>query len=127
LKGDINIPNSDNSPQDPVNNVGRRLVWGPWHIPGILGIGVNAFSCIYLTIALFWSFWLSYVPVMAENMNYNILLIGATLLMAVVYYLVRGRRDYTGPIVEVSYANKYMISARSLRGMKCNFPTSSIE
>jgi hypothetical protein len=64
---------------------------------------------------------------MAENMNYNILLIGATLLMAVVYYLVRGRRDYTGPIVEVSYANKYMISARSLRGMKCNFPTSSIE
>ena len=103
LKGDIKVRSPDDSPQEPVNNVGRRLVWGPWRIPGVLGIAVNAFSCIYLTVALFWSFWPSYLPVSAENMNYNVLLIGATLLTAIVYYLVRGRREYTGPVVEVNY------------------------
>ena len=95
----------NDSPQEPVNNVGRRLVWGPWRIPGALGVVVNAFSCIYLIVALFWSFWPSELPVTAENMNYNVLLIGTVVLVAVVYYLIRGRKEYTGPVVEINYSS----------------------
>ncbi|KAE8552117.1 hypothetical protein TMatcc_002128 [Talaromyces marneffei ATCC 18224] len=100
LTGAIVMPGMEDSPYEPVNNVGRRLVWGPWRIPGILGVLVNAFSVIYLTVALFWSFWPSYYPVTAENMNYNILIIGATLLLSIAYYIFHARKEYTGPIIE---------------------------
>ncbi|EED14428.1 amino acid transporter, putative [Talaromyces stipitatus ATCC 10500] len=102
LTGAIVLPDVDDSPYEPVNNVGRRLVWGPWRIPGILGILINAFSVIYLTVALFWSFWPSFYPVTAESMNYNILIIGATLLLSIVYYIFHARKEYTGPIVETA-------------------------
>ncbi|KUL81939.1 hypothetical protein ZTR_10359 [Talaromyces verruculosus] len=100
LTGAIVLPDMGDPPYEPVNNVGRRLVWGPWRIPGILGILINAFSVIYLTIALFWSFWPSFYPVTAENMNYNVLIIGATLLLSVMYYIFHAKKEYTGPIVE---------------------------
>lgn len=100
LTGAIAAPGVEDSPYEPVNNVGRRLVWGPWRIPGLLGILINAFSVIYLTVAVFWSFWPSYYPVTAENMNYNILIIGTTLLLSIVYYIIHARKEYTGPIVE---------------------------
>ena len=103
LDGSIKVRNTDDPLEEPVNNVGRRLVWGPWRIPGVIGIAVNAFSVMYLTVALFWSFWPSVLPVTAANMNYNVLLIGAVVLIAVVYYLVRGKKEYTGPVVEVNY------------------------
>jgi len=102
LDGSIKVRNTDDPLEEPVNNVGRRLVWGPWRIPGVIGIAVNAFSVMYLTVALFWSFWPSVLPVTAANMNYNVLLIGAVVLIAVVYYLVRGKKEYTGPVVEVN-------------------------
>ena len=105
LTGSIHVRGHNDSPQEPVNNVGRRLVWGPWRIPGALGIVVNAFSCIYLIVALFWSFWPSELPVTAENMNYNVLLIGTVVLVAVLYYLIRGRKEYTGPVVEINYSS----------------------
>jgi choline transport protein len=105
LTGAIAVPGVDDSPYEPVNNVGRRLVWGPWRIPGIWGILINLISVIYLIVALFWSFWPSYYPVTAENMNYNILIIGATLLLSIVYYVVHARKEYTGPIVETALSN----------------------
>jgi choline transport protein len=98
--GAIQVPGDDEPRNELINNVGRRLVWGPWRIPGVLGIAINAFSCIYLTVALFWSFWPSFNPVTAENMNYNVLIIGGVIIGAVVYYVVRGRHEYTGPVVE---------------------------
>ena len=62
LTGAIAAPGGQDSPYEPVNNVGRRLVWGPWRIPGLLGILINAFSVIYLTVAVFWSFWPRITP-----------------------------------------------------------------
>lgn len=103
--GAIQLPGADDPPLELVNNVGRKLVWGPWRIPGVFGILVNAFSVFYLTFALFWSFWPSYYPVTAENMNYNVLIIGTVFLVAVVYYLVWGKREYSGPIVETQLSS----------------------
>lgn len=33
------------------------LIWGPWHIPGILGIINNIYACLYMIFVLFWSVW----------------------------------------------------------------------
>ncbi|OJJ45100.1 hypothetical protein ASPZODRAFT_27113 [Penicilliopsis zonata CBS 506.65] len=105
LTGAISVPGADDSPYEPVNNVGRRLVWGPWRIPGVMGVLINAFSVVYLTVALFWSFWPSYYPVTPVNMNYNVLIIGAVLLFSVLYYIFHARKEYTGPIVETTAAD----------------------
>ena len=100
--GAIRAPASDESPNELVNNVGKTLVWGPWRIPGLCGVLVNGFACVYLTVALFFSFWPSEKPVTGKNMNYNVLVFGAVMIMAVVYYFVKGKREYNGPIVETS-------------------------
>lgn len=78
-----------------------RATWGPWRIPGALGIANNAFACIYLLFVFFFSFWPSYADVTPENMNWSILVTGAIALLSAVYYLVWARRTYHGPVIEV--------------------------
>ena len=34
-------------------------------------------------------------------MNYNVLLLGGTLILAVFYYVIWGKHHYLGPVVEV--------------------------
>jgi len=31
------------------------LAWGPWHLPGILGIINNIYACAYMIFVIFWS------------------------------------------------------------------------
>lgn len=84
-----------------MNNVGKKLIWGPWRIPGAFGVFMNITSVSYLTLAIFWGFWPPDSAVMVNNMNYNIVVFGGVLLLAVLYYLTYARTKYTGPIVEV--------------------------
>ncbi len=79
----------------------ETLSWGPWRIPGILGILNNICACIYLIIVCFFSFWPSSSPTTAENMNYSSLVTGAVVFFSTLYYILRARRTYHGPIVEI--------------------------
>jgi len=78
-----------------------RATWGPWRIPGALGIANNVFACIYLSFVFFFSFWPSFAEVTPANMNWAILVTGAIALLSAVYYAVWARKTYHGPIVEV--------------------------
>ncbi|PMD31943.1 amino acid transporter-like protein [Hyaloscypha variabilis F] len=82
---------------DPVKD---KLNWGPWHMGPILGPLANAVGLIYIAIALFFSFWPSTVTVTAETMNWSCLLIGATIIFSIVYYMIYGRHVYKWPIVD---------------------------
>ena len=31
-----------------------RLIWGPWHLPGIIGTINNAYACCYMIFVIFW-------------------------------------------------------------------------
>ncbi|KAF7920719.1 hypothetical protein BELL_0233g00180 [Botrytis elliptica] len=84
-----------------VNTTGAQLAWGPWHVPGVFGIINNAFAILYLTIILFFSFWPSALPVTAANMNYSSLVTGAVMIFSIIYYIVLGRHEWNGPIVEI--------------------------
>ena len=92
-----------------INNVGTNLAWGPWRVqPPMLGIAINAYACVYMVAMIFFSLWPPSQPVDAENMNYSCLVTGAVVIFATVYYWVRGRKEYTGPVVEVrSGASSY--------------------
>ncbi|KAL8699456.1 MAG: hypothetical protein Q9224_001398 [Gallowayella concinna] len=76
------------------------LMWGPWRIPGVLGIINNAFACLYILFVLFWSFWPPKTPATPENMNYSVLVTGCVVLFSIVYYFVFGKSQYMGPLIE---------------------------
>jgi choline transport protein len=99
-RGDIKLGTDSDSSDELVNTAGGQLVWGPWRIPGILGIVVNAFACSYLVIILFFSFWPPATPVTAASMNFSSLVTGAVVILGVVYYAIWGRKVYTGPVIE---------------------------
>ncbi|KAI9704508.1 MAG: hypothetical protein M1820_005582 [Bogoriella megaspora] len=88
------------SPRLLANTAGAALIWGPWHIPGAVGVVLNGFACAFLFTTWFFTFWPEYLPVSAENMNYNCLLWGGVVLLSTVYYLIKGRKYYKGPVVE---------------------------
>lgn len=73
-------------------------MWGPWRIPGVLGTAVNAFAVAFATLAMFFIFWPPEQPVTAENMNYACLIWGVVVIVAVLYYVLRARKFYQGPV-----------------------------
>lgn len=77
-----------------------ELEWGPWRVPGLLGILNNAFACLYCVWVLFWDFWPPLTPVNAENMNYSVLVTGAVIIFAVARYVLGGKVGYRGPLVD---------------------------
>lgn len=76
------------------------LVWGPWRVPGVLGTINNGFACVYILFVLFWSFWPPSTPATAENMNYSVLVTGSVIGFSIVYYLIWGKSQYLGPLVD---------------------------
>lgn len=100
VRGDISRYNDNED--DIVNVPGAKLVWGPFHCPGIIGTMINGYAVIYVTIVVFFSFWPSTMDPTVETMNWSILAIGGSIFLAIIYYVVRARYIYQGPIIEVS-------------------------
>lgn len=50
------------------------LTWGPWRLPGILGIINNAYAREYIVFVLFWSFWPPSTSAAASSMNCSMLM-----------------------------------------------------
>lgn len=72
---------------------------GPWNM-GKASIFVNAW-------AVLWTLFVSIIflmptvrPVKALTMNYAIAFLGLIAFFAMIYWYVRGRKFYTGPLVE---------------------------
>ena len=94
------ISNSRNSDTAVVNTVGAKLVWGPFHLPGIWGIAINTFALIYMTIAVFFSFWPPSWQVTVQTMNFSVVGTFGVIFLSLIYYMIRARKVYDGPIVE---------------------------
>ena len=84
----------------PVNEA--KMVWGPFHVGGYMGILVNALACAYLVLILFFVIWPPATPATAPTMNYAIVMFSGVALLATVYYMVWARKTYEGPVVETN-------------------------
>lgn len=95
-------PNSTMSMEDPQGDFMHDAIleWGPWRVPGYLGIANNAFACLYCVFVLFWDFWPPATPVTPSTMNYSVLVTGAVIIFAIVYYFAGGKNTYHGPLVD---------------------------
>ncbi|KAL2429924.1 Choline transport protein [Exophiala dermatitidis] len=80
--------------------VQAELVWGPWHIPGILGTLNNAYACVYMIFVIFWSVWPPATPVDYQTMNYSVVVTGGVVIFSIVWYYIRGRKEYNGPLID---------------------------
>lgn len=98
--GDIGNLDDLDSEEIIANAIGGKLAWGPWRLPGTLGIANNSLSCCSLIFILFFSFWPSKTPVTPQSMNWAALVTGVVVIFSTVYYVIWGRRSYMRPIVE---------------------------
>jgi choline transport protein len=49
---------------------------------------------------IFWSTWPVVTPVDANTMNYSIVVTGGVIILSIVWYFVRGRKEYHGPTID---------------------------
>ncbi|KAK7985219.1 hypothetical protein PG996_005540 [Apiospora saccharicola] len=92
---------AEDGDRDVHNTIGKRLTWGPWRIPGALGVANNILTCVYIVFVLFFSFWPTYREVTPENMNWAVLVTVVVLLFSTLYYFIWARKSYKGPIIEI--------------------------
>ncbi|KAH6949611.1 amino acid/polyamine transporter I [Fusarium avenaceum] len=83
------------------NTTGAELVWGPFHLPGAFGIANNIFTICYLIVVGFFSFWPPLLSPTPALMNYSVLVSGSVAIFSVIYYLIRARKEYNGPVIEI--------------------------
>ncbi|TKX18668.1 amino acid permease-16 [Elsinoe australis] len=66
-----------------------------------VGIFVNSAAVLFGVWAAFWLFWPQTTPVTAAGFNWASVIFVSILVVATVYFFVKGRRTYFGPVVEV--------------------------
>ena len=67
------------------------LQYGPWKM-GKVGIAINAFSCVFLVLSIFFGFFPPAVPVTAVTMNWSIAVLGGFVILGFVRTSSRPRR-----------------------------------
>jgi len=101
IRGTIQLPMEMTSTSEVVLDV-DMLTWGPWRLPGILGIINNIIAVMFMIVIFIFSFFPIATPVTAVTMNYNILIVSAVAMISGSYYFVWGRHTYSGPVVEIA-------------------------
>lgn len=83
-----------------------RRIAGPdlphrrWSL-GSYGLGVNIAALLFLTPLIFFLTWPLTTPVTATTMNWSSVILCGVLIIALIYYIVKGRKEYVGPVVYV--------------------------
>ncbi|KAK2021376.1 amino acid transporter [Colletotrichum zoysiae] len=76
------------------------LIWGPFHLPGWLGIINNAYACVYMLFVIFWSCWPSEIPINYNRMNYSVVVTGGVIIFSIIWYYIQAHKEYKGPTVD---------------------------
>ncbi|KAH8894554.1 amino acid transporter [Thozetella sp. PMI_491] len=78
-----------------------QLAWGPWKLPEPLGVANNILACLWCVLLLFWSFWPQATPTSPQAMNWSVLVVGCVTVFSVIWYVLRARKYFKGPIKEI--------------------------
>lgn len=83
-----------------------RRVYGPalplrrWSL-GKVGLYINVAALLFLIPLIFFLTWPLVTPVTASSMNWSSVMLVGVLIIATIYYVVRGRHEYIGPVAYV--------------------------
>lgn len=78
----------------------RPIEFGPWNM-GKLGMAVNILALAFCTFLIIFLPFPTVLPVTAQNMNYASVVFIGVIVFALVDWVIRGRKRYTGPIREI--------------------------
>lgn len=84
-----------------------RRIYHPETLPharfslGKFGVPVNAVAVFVVVWSFFWAFWPQTYPVTPSGFNWSIAIFVPTIVVALIYYVVKGRHEYDGPVVLV--------------------------
>ncbi|KAJ5126555.1 hypothetical protein N7448_007334 [Penicillium atrosanguineum] len=104
----------ENNPQ--IETSQAPLIWGPWKVPGILGVMNNMYACVYMLFVLFWSVWPSETPVDYTTMNYSIVVTGGVVILSCLWYWLRARKEYNGPLIDEEIAEIMHLGSGAMPG-----------
>jgi amino acid transporter len=76
------------------------LLYGPFQL-GKAGFSINIVAVLYLTFTCIFLLFPPYQPVTPQNMNYASLVLGVVLVFSIFYWIWRGGKRYSGPIIEL--------------------------
>jgi choline transport protein len=68
---------------------------------GKYGLAINIAAVLFLIPFWFFAFWPLFNPVTPQNMNWASVMFAGTIGFALIYYAVRGKNHYTGPVALV--------------------------
>lgn len=77
-----------------------QLPWGPFRL-GRAGVPITVLALLYSIVVGFFSVWPPVVNPGPEEMNYCVLIWGATLLLSLAFWVTYGRKHYVGPMLEI--------------------------
>lgn len=86
-----------------------RKIWHPNTLPprrwdmGRAGLAINIIGLLYCCFALFWSLWPSERHVTLDNFNWSVVIFVGVFIISLFMYMVKGRKDYSGPVVIVQH------------------------
>jgi choline transport protein len=85
--------------------VWRRLFGAPlpprrWSL-GRFGLLINVVALCFIMPVLFFYYWPLYTPVTPVNMNWSSAVFGGVLVFAAVWYVIKARHVYSGPVTLV--------------------------
>lgn len=76
------------------------LPWGPFRL-GRAGVPVTVVAIAYSVLGAFFSMWPTAVKPSAESMNYCVVVFGGVMVFSLLFWIVYGRKHYTGPVLEL--------------------------
>lgn len=65
---------------------------------GAVGLPINCIALAFLSWVWVFLFFPVATPVTLSTMNWNVLINGGVMVLACVYYVIRGRHEYIGPV-----------------------------
>ena len=75
------------------------FIWGPFRL-GRAGVPITIVAMLYTVFGIFFSFWPPNITVTAANLNYSPVIFGSALIFSLGFWVLHGRKVYTGPVME---------------------------
>lgn len=79
----------------------EEMFYGPFQL-GRAGVPIIILSLAYSAIGIFFSFWPASSEVTAMTMNWSVVVFFGVLIFSLLFWVIYGRKVYTGPLLEVS-------------------------
>lgn len=81
------------------------IPFGPWNM-GRAGFAVNVYALAYTVIVTVFSFFPPATPVTAVSMNWSCVVYGGTVIFGLVFWVVKGRKQWEGPLMDRRFVDQ---------------------